>query len=453
MSSVPPGTPPPPSPAAHHPRGPRRRVDVVVVGAGVVGLATAWELHRQGMTIAVVDPEPGGGASRAAAGMLAPVSEAQFQQDRLFPLMLAAAEAYPSFVRTVEDATGRTVGYRPTDTLVCGVDAADRGTLADLQALQGRHGMPVEPLTLRAARTLEPALSPRLSAVFRMPSDHQVDPRLLVPALLDALQAAAGGRPAPADVHLQRAVALRHGSDGVVTGVVLDDGTVVEAGTTVLAAGMGATGIAGLPGTCRPRLRPVHGDILRCRLPEAVPLLLERTVRGLVHGVPVYLVPRADRSLVIGATAREDRLSGPSAGGVFRLLRDAQALVPGVADLELTEVMARARPGTPDDIPYLGRVRARDGAPVPGLVLSTGYSRHGVLLAPLAARLTARLVAEATGPAAADAVEAAHLVTTDPHRFDPAGTDRTDRTDHVDRAEQVDRADVVGTATLARRRS
>jgi glycine oxidase len=135
-----------------------------------------------------------------------------------------------------------------------------------------------------------------------------------------------------------------------------------------------------------------------------------------VHGVPVYLVPRADGTVVIGATSREDDLTGPSAGGVFRLLRDAQALVPGVADLELVEVLARARPGTPDDIPYLGRVRDPDGSPVPGLVVSTGYFRHGVLLAPLAARLAAQLVAGGTG---ADPVaDAEHLATTDPHRFD-----------------------------------
>jgi glycine oxidase len=160
----------------------------------------------------------------------------------------------------------------------------------------------------------------------------------------------------------------------------------------------------------------VHGDILRARLPTGTPELLERTVRGLVHGVPVYLVPRADGTLVIGATSREDDLEGPSAGGVFRLLRDAQALVPGVADLELTEVMARARPGTPDDIPYLGRVRAPDGGHVPGLVVSTGYFRHGVLLTPLAARLAAQLVTEE--PGADPAADAGHLATTDPHRFD-----------------------------------
>lgn len=407
------------------------RADVAVVGAGVIGLATAWELRRRGRSVVVVDPEPGSGASRAAAGMLAPVSEVQYQQEPLYPLMTASAAEYPAFVAALEQAAGGTVGHRATETLVCGVDAADRQALADLRALQGRHGMTVEPLTLRAARTLEPALSPRLSAAFRIPDDHQVDPRRLVAGLLAALVAPElpdppelpepAGLPAARDggptrlVH-DLATGLRRNAEGAATGVRLAGGGMVSATWTVLAPGAGLGELEGLPEDWHPPLRPVHGDILRARVPAGAPELLERTVRGLVHGVPVYLVPRADGTVVIGATSREDDLTGPSAGGVFRLLRDAQALVPGVADLELVEVLARARPGTPDDIPYLGRVRDPDGSPVPGLVVSTGYFRHGVLLAPLAARLAAQLVAGGTG--ADPAADAEHLATTDPHRFD-----------------------------------
>jgi glycine oxidase len=407
------------------------RADVAVVGAGVIGLATAWELRRRGRSVVVVDPEPGSGASRAAAGMLAPVSEVQYQQEPLYPLMTASAAEYPAFVAALEQAAGGTVGHRATETLVCGVDAADRQALADLRALQGRHGMTVEPLTLRAARTLEPALSPRLSAAFRIPDDHQVDPRRLVAGLLAALVAPElpdlpdlpepAGLPAardggPARLVHDLATGLRRNAEGAATGVRLAGGGMVSATWTVLAPGAGLGELEGLPEDWHPPLRPVHGDILRARVPAGAPELLERTVRGLVHGVPVYLVPRADGTVVIGATSREDDLTGPSAGGVFRLLRDAQALVPGVADLELVEVLARARPGTPDDIPYLGRVRDPDGSPVPGLVVSTGYFRHGVLLAPLAARLAAQLVAGGTG--ADPAADAEHLATTDPHRFD-----------------------------------
>lgn len=403
---------------------------VLVVGAGVVGLATAFELRRHGHRVAVVDPAPLSEASRAAAGMLAPISEVQHQQDDLFPLMTASGREYPAFVDAVQTASGLNAGYRTDGTLVCGVDAADRGALTDLAGLQRRHGMTVEPVTTRTARALEPFLSPRLSAVFDIPSDHQVDPRLLGASLRRALDVARvsprsgatdGG---PVRWITSRAVAVDRAGD-VVTGVRLEDGSSLGADDTVLVNGLGLTGIAGLP-PHRMRLRPVHGDILRTCVPPALGTLLTKTVRGLVAGVPVYLVPRADGTLVIGATSREDDMPGPNAGGLFRLLRDAQRIVPAVADVQVDEVIARARPGTPDDIPYLGRLTAESGRPLAGLVVSTGYFRHGILLSALAARLTAALVQDgchalddnaASPPAGLGGTgDAAHLATMRPDR-------------------------------------
>jgi glycine oxidase len=115
-----------------------------------------------------------------------------------------------------------------------------------------------------------------------------------------------------------------------------------------------------------------------------------------VHGVPVYLVPRSNGTVVIGATQREDGSSAVSAGGVCQLLRDAQALVPAVSELELIEVTARARPGTPDNAPLLGRVSQTGGATrgddIPGLIIATGFFRHGVLLTPVAAQYCLQLI-------------------------------------------------------------
>lgn len=391
-----------------------RAVDVAVVGAGVIGLSTAWALRAAGLTVAVIDPAPGQGASRAAAGMIAPASETRYQQAALLGLMRAAAEEYPAFVAQVEEAGSCRVGYHTTETLVCAADPADRLALTELRQYQASHGMHVEMVTSRRARELEPSLSPRLAGAFLVPGDHQVDPRRLVAGLVTALttgEGAAGVRMIEGE-----AVELLSSPRGGVTGVRLADGSRVTAGETVLAPGVALARIAGLPATARLPVRQVHGDIVRTRLPEGAPTVLERTVRGLVGGRPIYLVPRTDGEIVIGATQREDGRDRPSAGGVHRLLHDAQTLVPAVADLELSEVMARARPGTPDDRPLLGRVRGDDGEPLPGLVVSTGYFRHGVLLAPLAARLTAQLVSGDDGggtPADPD-----HLAAVDPQRFD-----------------------------------
>ncbi|MDQ1577626.1 MAG: glycine oxidase, partial [Microbacteriaceae bacterium] len=130
--------------------------------------------------------------------------------------------------------------------------------------------------------------------------------------------------------------------------------------------------------------------------PDRLQPFLTSTIRGLVRGLPVYLVPRADGTVVLGATQREDGSVGVSAGGVHQLLRDAQVLVPAVAELQLIEVIARARPATPDNAPLLGRVARRVDASeddIPGLIVATGFFRHGVLLTPIAAQHCLRLIA------------------------------------------------------------
>lgn len=390
---------------ATYPDTPIRAVDVVVVGAGVIGLSAAWTLQQRGMRVAVVDPEPGSGASRAAAGMIAPASEMRHQQQALHRLMSASARVYPDFVERIEAASGVEVGYRRTETLVCAVDAADRAELAALRDDQLAQGLEVEQLTTREARALEPALTPRLAGVFRASGDHQVDPRRLVAGLLGAL----GSGPAPAVVVRQRVTRLLVEPEEAVGGVQLADGTTIRAEQTVVATGLSLDLITDLSVPVPP-LRPVHGDILRARLPAGAPPLIDRTIRGLASGFPIYLVPRADGEVVIGATSREDAMTGPNVGGVHRLLHDAHLLVPGVADLELVEVMARARPATADDLPLVGRVAAT--TPVPGLLLATGGFRHGVLLAPLLAATVADLINGAP-------VDAAVAAAVDPRRFNP----------------------------------
>lgn len=384
-------------------------VDTVIVGAGVAGLTAAWNLHKAGQSVTVVDPEPGMGASRAAAGMIAAVSEVMYQHRTMRTLMTTSAALYPPLVEELTGLLGHDVGYRGTETLDIGAHPADRDYFADLAEVQRASGMTVEKITTRQARKLEPALSPAISGAFLVAGDHQINPRRLVPALIEALEkTAAAGGPAFTLVR-QRAVAVTRTGEatGAVTGVRLADGSVIHAGTTLLCPGVSLDGIDGLPEAECVKLRPVHGDVLRAHLRPGQPPLLERTVRGMVNGKPVYLVPRTDGEIVIGATEREDGFDGVVLEGAYQLLRDAQVLVPGAADLELTEILARARPGTPDDLPYIGHLNGVDG-----LVVSTGYSRHGILLAPLGGHLAAGVVLGA----APTEQDTAVLAATDPNR-------------------------------------
>jgi glycine oxidase len=281
-----------------------------------------------------------------------------------------------------------------TPTLAVGADAADRRALADLREVQQACGLTVDPLTVREARGREPLLSPGISCAFDIPADHQVDPRLLIARLAELLVSELLGADGRGSFVRRRAEGLLW-EDGHVAGARLAGGGTVRAAETVVANGLGAPGLVDLPAGLSLPLRPVYGDILRLRVPAHLQPLLTATVRGMVRGVPVYIVPRQDGTVVIGATQREDGPSDPhavSAGGVYQLLRDAQQLVPAVAELELLEATARARPGTPDNAPLLGRVPSADGGDVPGLIIATGFFRHGVLLTPAAAAICRRLM-------------------------------------------------------------
>jgi glycine oxidase len=186
-------------------------------------------------------------------------------------------------------------------------------------------------------------------------------------------------------LHRRPAVALRLDGNRA-TGVTFANGDVLHAKSVVLAAGCWSAGLAGVPAVARPPVRPIKGQILRLRGP-ADPPLLGRTVRGLVHGTSVYLVPRIDGEVVVGATIEERGFDTTvTAGATYELLRDATEIVPGVSELELAEARAGLRPGTPDNAPLLGPTA------VEGLVLATGHYRHGVLLTPVTADAIAEVL-------------------------------------------------------------
>jgi glycine oxidase len=356
--------------------------DVVVIGGGVIGLAVAWKIAVRGMAVVVVDPEPGRGASWAAAGMLAPVSEVQRGEEPLLALNLASARRWPAFAADLAEAVGRPIGYRPSGTLAVAADDGDRAWTEELYQFQHELGLGVEWLTGRRARELEPSIAPGVRAAIWAPGDHQVDNRLLVGALLDA------ARGAGVALRRQRAVTLEC-SAGAVSGVRLAGGTSLRAATVVLAAGSWSGQVDGVPAGAVP-VRPVKGQILRLLPSERAPALT-RTVRGIVQGSSVYVVPREDGTVVVGATVEERGFdTAATAGAVYELLRDAHRVIPAITEMVLGEVSTGLRPGSPDNAPIVGPASA---CGVDGLVVATGHYRQGILLAPLTAAAVTAIVA------------------------------------------------------------
>src|SRR5215212_11202707 len=163
----------------------RGSYDVIVVGAGVIGLACAWRIAQRGLSVCVLEraAAPGCGASGVAAGMLAPVTEAEWGAQALLDLNLASAERWPSFAGELREAAGTDVGYHRAGALVVAADRDDAEELRRLHAFQESLGLAVEWLGPRAARQLEPALSPRIAGAIHAPHEAQADPRALTEAL------------------------------------------------------------------------------------------------------------------------------------------------------------------------------------------------------------------------------------------------------------------------------
>lgn len=363
--------------------------DVLVIGGGIIGLVTAWRAAQRGLRTAVVDPDPGGGAARVAAGMLAAVTELHYGEQMLLGLNVASAARYPAFAAELEAASGQDIGFRACGTLAVALDSDDRAHLRELHALQQRSGLQSEWLTGRECRRLEPMLAPGVRGGLRVDGDHQVDPRRLAAALLAACERAG------VVFHRDRAERLVVVRDRA-TGALLAAGTELAADQIVLAAGSLSGRLAGLPAEVVPPVRPVKGQVLRLTVPAAYAPFLTRTVRAVVRGSHVYLVPRENGELVVGATSEEMGWDTTvTAGGVYELLRDAHELVPGITELPLTETRAGLRPASPDNAPLLGPTA------LPGLHLATGHHRNGVLLTPVTGDAMAELLTTGELPAVA----------------------------------------------------
>ena len=358
---------------------------VLVVGGGVIGLSCAWRLAADGHQVTVVAPSPGrDGASWVAAGMLAPVTEVQFGEAALTELLLEGARGWKEFSAALEEASGHDIGYDQSGTLTVALDTSDRAALDQLLAYQHTLGCTAHRRTASECRRLVPALSPMVCGGIEVPGDHSVDNRALLRALVQAGQAA-GVVFVPQTV---AAVSAGHTAGPVA---VLSDGSRLGCDCLLVAAGVGTPHLGGLEQAGLPEIRPVKGHILRlgpARRDVAGPRLLARTIRALVHGRSIYLVPRPDNTLVVGATMEEQGIDVTvRAGAVHELLCDARAVVPGIDELELLEAQAGLRPATPDNTPVVGWTA------LPGVAVASGHFRNGMLLAPHTADAVADLLA------------------------------------------------------------
>ncbi|MDQ3728354.1 MAG: glycine oxidase ThiO [Actinomycetota bacterium] len=381
-------------PATGPPQKGHAPLDAIVVGAGVIGLSIAWRAAQRGLRVRVLErSEPGSGASGIAAGMLAPVGEATWGEEDLLQAALASHRIWPGFAEELAGLDDATPTFMRDGALHVALDADEANELRRRFDLMRSLGLEADWLAGRECRDLEAGLGPSVYGGVHAPHEAGVDPV----AIVQALRTACEGVGVEISTGANIAGALWAGDS--LCGVVTDEGEEHRASATVLAAGAWSGSVAWLPDAALPPVRPVKGQILTLSGPASAPV-----AERIVVTERAYLVPRRDGRLIAGATVEEMGFdSRITAGGVLELLREAYRALPDVAELELVQVLAGHRPGTPDNAPIVGR-----GA-VDGLILATGHFRNGILLAPLTAEGIAAVLAGEEMPA--------ELSVADPARF------------------------------------
>ncbi|MHB8263171.1 MAG: glycine oxidase ThiO [Acidimicrobiales bacterium] len=353
--------------------------DIAIAGGGIIGLSIAFMAIEAGRKVAIIDPAPGRGTTWVAAGMLAPVTEAYYGEEPELHLSLAASGRWPSFAEALKQESGHDLGYRQVGTMVVAADNDDRTFIRNLFEFQESMQLDVQWLKPSEARELVPQLASSTRGGLLARGDYQVDPRLVADALIK--------------VSNDRGYEFVHASATSVepakeTGytIRLDTGDNLRADKVVLSTGAWTSQVSGIPDYVSTAIRPVKGEIVRVSAPEPS-LLPSHTVRAIAKGRSVYMVPRLDGSLVIGATMEEKGFDTQvRSGAVYELLRDAREILPLVSELSFSETLAGLRPATSDNGPLIGRIDAQDSNDGEGtLVVAAGHYRNGVLLAPITA--------------------------------------------------------------------
>ncbi|GAA1199549.1 glycine oxidase ThiO [Prauserella alba] len=341
--------------------------EVAVVGGGVVGLAVAWRAVSAGHRVTLFDPAPERAASRVAGGMLAPVTEAWPGEEDVLALGEESLRRWPAFAEELA-ACGHDPALSTSGTVVAAFDRTDAENLHTLAGYLHELGREATYVPARRLRRIEPGLAGAVTGGLVVPGDLAVDTRRLLAALHDG--AAARG-----------AVSVPEEVVGVEPGVVRTVRGEYPAEAIVVAAGAWSRSL--LPDVGE-HIRPLKGEVLRLRSRRTTLPPPSGTVRAVVEGEPVYLVPRGrggsgDGDLVVGATQYEAGFdTAVTARGVRRLLDAAERVFPGVAEYEVVETAAGLRAGSADNLPLLGEV-------ADGVYAATGHHRGGLLLAPVTA--------------------------------------------------------------------
>jgi glycine oxidase len=343
---------------------------IIIIGAGIAGLSIGWRLAEAGADTVVLErAQPGRGATWASAGMLAATVETGVALDSEIAFARKSMDLWPAFVRSLEEASGQSVGYRRDGALLVAGDSSEAETLKARAAAAGVGFLSPDETLGRV-----PALAPDIQGALWAPDEAQVDNRALGRALANAFLNAGGNL--QTNESAVRIESFSADTVGVRTPFALHVGDAV-----ILAAGAWSAQLEGLPAEAVPPVRPVKGEMIALSAPTGTPL-----PKPLVWGNEIYLVPRGQR-LLVGATATDSGYDTALTTEARDWLHgQAVGLMPELASWDVAEHWAGLRPGSPDGLPILGETA------VPGVYVASGQYRNGILFAPAIAEVVKTLV-------------------------------------------------------------
>lgn len=351
----------------------KKTYDVVIVGAGVMGCASALALVKRGLSVCVLERSvPGAEASSAAAGMLAAQVEAH-HPGPFFDLCIQSRARFALWAEDLRARTGIDVEHRVCGVLKLTFDEAAAATARAHASWQRAAGQRVDLVDRATAREIEPTIAEGATFAAHFPDEARIDP----PRLLKALRIAAERA---GTVFKSGALVRRVVTDGDrASGVEIEGGQTISGAHVVVAAGSWSNLVPGVP-LAPSALRPARGQIVELSVP--VPIL-----RGIVNTERIYLSPRDDGRVLVGSTLEFVGFErAVTAKAVRDLLDGAIAAAPALERAELVRCWSAFRPFTPDERPLLGPTA------IERLWLATGHFRNGILLSPLTAEIVAACV-------------------------------------------------------------
>jgi glycine oxidase len=338
----------------------------LIIGGGVIGLTSAFQLTRHGWHVTILDPNPGGGATWASAGMIAPIAEIGPGEETNYELQRGAVGAWRTFANELREVTQRDLLIVENGTLLLAWDGSDRRLVDQFAQIATDLGVVPRRVSRDGDEAMFEGVSPRISGGLLIDTDAWLNPDQVVADVREA----------------NAALGVTMVEDTVVS--VCGDGTRVEAktGSETFEGDIGiiATGANVLPHGAATSgnhtVRPIHGITVRVR---GIDRSTQPMIRSFVRGSTFYMVSRTGGYNVLGASSEERGETGAQVGEVQRLLRDALDVMPVLETAAVLETREGNRPASEDLRPFF-EVLA-DGR----WAWSSGHFRHGVTLAPIAA--------------------------------------------------------------------